>query len=70
MSFGEHTPSFMRKENYKKIKAVADWVLRESLSAFGENYLSIYMAWLDSLFIHSFIFQNMESFLYATHCAM
>lgn len=68
MSSGECAPSFMRKESYKKIEAVADGLLREPWSAFGENYLSVYMVymvplWLNGFFIHSFISKRWELFL-------
>lgn len=68
MSFGECAPSFMRKESYKKIEAVADGVLREPWSAFGENYLSVYMAWLNGFFIHSFFSKHWELFLHHRLC--
>ena len=48
---------FMGKEGYKKkIKAVADRTLKELWSAFGENRLSVYVAWSMCLCILSFFF--------------
>lgn len=48
---------------------MADRSLKELQSAFEENYLSIYMVWLDTL-TYSFIFvQYTETLLHITGCA-